>query len=496
MSAPANVELAPASPLNVVAPWKSACATWRESAVLPVVGLVLSIAVVYFPVVQFQLLNWDDSWYLTWNELIKSWAPGNLYRIATEPVARNYAPLTILSFLTEHTLWGLRPAGYHVTNVLLHMLNAVLVFRLLRQLTKNDWLSWGVAMLFALHPVQVESVAWISSRKTLLSSTFMLASFMCWLRPERTAKQEGWGLLWLLLGLLSKASTVVVPPIVVAYDVLVARKKLSDAIARQAVPMFFCIMLILTTMNAQVTIIGGLRSHIGMSKLQLLGVDLTLLWRYVGMLLWPSGLCVLYDPPTNGISGLIAASALGWAVVAWGLWAVRKRCPEVTLAGVSAILLLVPVLNLFPLTTLMNDRYLYLPCVPFFAVIGWLLQQGWNRLQTALPSIRFGYEPAAALVTTLAVGAAAWGTLTYLPAWRDPVSLWNYARVQTPSLTTMHVQWALTMEDEGKPNEAVAALHYALEHCQPDELDRERIQVILDRVTGVTPPLADPTGPR
>jgi hypothetical protein len=132
-----------------------------RSNIVPVVGLVLATLLIYAPAFRFSFLNWDDSWYILWNDFIKSWSPANLYGILTEPVARNYAPVTIAGFLIEHTLWGERPAGYHVTNVCLHALNAVLVFRLLQQLTRNDWLAWGVAALFVVHPVQVESVAWV-----------------------------------------------------------------------------------------------------------------------------------------------------------------------------------------------------------------------------------------------------------------------------------------------------------------------------------------------
>jgi len=466
---------------------RSCLKRFASRVVSPEVLLVLMVAAVYWPVATFQFLNWDDPWYLTWNNLIKSWHPASLYQVFTEPVARNYAPLTIFSYLVEHTLWGLDPAGYHLTNVVIHAINTVLVLRLVRQLTGHALLSVVLAGLFALHPVQVESVAWISSRKTLLSTTMMLASFECWLRPCRTDRQEGWGLLWLLLGLLCKASVVVVPPIVIAYDVLVARKRLSASLARQVFPIFFCTLLILGTMQAQVTIIGGLRGHLGMSKLQLFGVNLTLLWRYVWMLIWPDRLCVLYDPPTQGIGHLIALSGLAWTVVVAICWRIRHCAPLITWAALSAFLLMVPMLNLFPLTTLMNDRYLYLTCVPVFGVLfaglSQLLQAVTRLLfrsnETWLPNV---WNVAAAGAVPVLLASAAWGTLNYLPTWRDPVLLWSHARDEVPQLVTVQVQWALTMEEAGHPAEAAAALHTALRHGHPDEADRQRIRKILDRV--------------
>ncbi len=112
--------------------WKSVQAQFRSWLLVnlwPVLGLLTVTILVYAPVVNFGFLNWDDTWYIVRNDLIKSWNPVNLYRIATEPVARNFAPLTIGTFLVEHTLWGLWPGGYHLTNVFLHAINAVLVFQ-------------------------------------------------------------------------------------------------------------------------------------------------------------------------------------------------------------------------------------------------------------------------------------------------------------------------------------------------------------------------------
>ncbi len=272
---------------------------------------------------------------------------------------------------------------------------------------------------------------------------------------------------------------MVVPPIVVLYDVLVARKKFADSAARQAVPMFFCVMLILTTMNAQVTIVGGVRGHLSLSKPHLLAVDAVILWKYVAMLLWPTTLCVLYDPPTQGIALQMALAISGWGAVAWTLWRVRDSRPLLTLAGAAWLLLFLPVLNLFPLTTLMNDRYLYLPCVPLFAVLLQASQTMWTTGFAA--RFKCATRPAALGLTAL-LGFWTLGTLNYLPVWRNPESLWSYARVHAPTLAVVHIQWALTLEDLGRKPEAAAALRYALNHCHPDAPDTQRILDMLIRL--------------
>jgi len=453
--------------------------SWFKTNAWPVIGLSLLVIIVYAPVVTYDFVNWDDTWYIVRNDLIKSWHPSNLYKVMTEPVARNFAPLTVTTFLVEHTLWELWPGGYHATNLVLHLINAVLVYALVRQLSENIWIAWLTAALFALHPVQVETVAWVSSRKTLLSATFMLASCICWLRPNRTGKDEGWGILWLVLGLLSKAATVVVPPIVVAYDVIIRKRQLRESIIPQIVPMLFSVMLIFITMSAQVTIVGGTRGHIGMNKLEILLIDSTLLWRYVAMLFAPHGLSVMYDTPYQNIGGWITLSCVAWAAVTWVFWKSHKQYPWLAFSAACWILLLVPVLNLFPITTLMNDRYLYLPCVPFFA--GFLAGVAWlsKRLAASMPKLSTMQPRLAILGSVLWIGIMAWSTLHTVPYWKSPISLWGNAREHAPNLAIVQIQWALSLHDDGRTSEAIESLEYTLEHCSPDDADQERIERML-----------------
>lgn len=437
-----------------------------------VASLVTLVAVLYAPIVEYAFLNLDDLSYIVNNDLIKSWHPLNLWRVMTEPVTRNFAPLNIGLFLVEHTLWGLNSGGYHATNLVLHAINAVLVYALIRQLTQNRWTAWIVAALFTVHPVQVEVVAWISSQKTLLSSMFMLLCGLCYLRPQRTGRDEAWGLLWLSLGLLSKASVVVVPPIVVAYDVLVARKSVPEATGRQILPCFLCVLLTLITMNTQMTVGGGLRGHLELSKLEILGVDATLMFRYLALLAVPRGLCVFYDPPFRGIAPQIAAAVLAWGGLTAFLWMKREKYPQLAFALATWLWLLFPVMNLFPITTLMNDRYMYLPCLVVFTVVAmacfrcgeWLIGD-WE----SSPLKRVVSFATTFTLSITIVGAYFTASMNYLPVWRNPRTLWEYARQQTPSLPIVHIQWADALYLSGDVTGALAALEVAAQHPQLDE---------------------------
>jgi protein O-mannosyl-transferase len=452
--------------------------SWLAAASL--LGLVTAI---YWPVAGYDFVNWDDPWYVLNNPLIKSWHPANLWRIATEMSVKNFAPLTIFSLLVDHTLFGLNAGGYHIVNVLLHAANTLLVCLLVSRLSGHRSAGIITAALFAVHPVQIETVAWVSSRKTLLCSLFMLGSGLCWLRTDRTGRHEFWGTVLLALALLSKAAAIIVPAMVIAYDLLIARRKLSEAVSRQIIPGFLCVLLLSITMSAQNLYMGGLRGHMELSKPHLLAVDSVIVWKYVGMLFAPSNLSLLYDPPTSGIAVSVAWSLLGWAAVFGMCWRWRHSRPGVAFAVVCWFCLLAPVLNLYPITTLMNDRYLYLPCICLFALVATAgvrliaISRNLAAGETVRANCRrqFAINSAAAVMVAGIVCGYARLSTQRLPDWKDNYTLWQKTVGQMPQLAVVQIQWADALHEAGQEAAARAALHLALTRCNPDAGDRERI---------------------
>lgn len=459
-------------------------AAWLAAHRWAVLTLNALVGILYAPTLAYGFLNWDDPWYILDNPLIRSWHPANLVRIITEVVARNYAPVTIFSFLVDHTLWDAWAGGYHLTNFVLHGLNGVLLYALILRLSGSRSVAWLTAALWAVHPVQVESVAWISSRKGVLSATFLLASSLCWLREERNERHEFQGMLWFMLALLTKAIAVVFPAVVLSYDLLVRRKPLSDALARQIIPGFLALWLLVTTVGAQNAMLGGVREHLALSRAEIMAVDLVILWEYVGMLLWPADLCVLYDPPTSGIMLAAFVAGLGWTAVGGSAWLLRQRFPFVTLGMVTWVVFLAPVLNFVPITTLMNDRYLYLPSIPLFAlaVAGLhavvlrgapISRSGASRRGESLPLPSGALVLLTGLIVVVGYSAA---TARYLPVWRDGTSLWEHANRHVPQLAVVQIQRANTLHELGETDQAIAVLEQALIRCSPDEIDRRRIE--------------------
>ena len=448
----------------------------NKLSVLAFGSLILLGFAAFWPSVWFDFVNWDDPAYVLHNELIKSWSPSNLADVATETVTRNYAPLTIGSLLIDHTIWGINPCGYHATNVLLHVLNGVLVFVLLRQLTGSSFIAWFTAALFLVHPVQIETVAWISSRKGLLSAAFMLAALIVRLKPEPEAKQDAWYVIWLAAALLSKALAVILPAIVLCYDLWIRRQKFAQAFPRQIIPGVMCLLLLLKTMASQHSILGGVRTHLDYSIWHIIAIDTTILWRYIGMLFWPTNLSVLYDPPTIDIWKSVLAASIAWIAVGTLIWRFRDRKPLFLFGAAVFLLLLFPVLNFFKITTLMNDRYLYLPCIIVFASTAAALSSLFSVSKSAATEI---LQPlTASLRWTIAVSAVCGAyllTSAHLPVWTNAHSLWTHAMNTVPQMPVVRIQMALTLHDLGQRRQAIRTLQRALLDTEPDQLDRKRI---------------------
>lgn len=450
--------------------------SWIQSAALVILGLIT-----FWPSTGFDFVNWDDPAYIEYNEFIRSWSLTNLKGVATEVVTRNYAPVTIFSFLVEYTFWGMNPSGYHATNIVLHVMNSVLVFLLIRRLTGSSFTGWLTAALFLIHPVQLESVVWISSRKGLLCSLFMLGALLKRLRPQPEYRDDLWYFCLLGLALFSKAHAIVLPPIVLLYDLLIRRQSFAQAMPRHVIPAFMSLLLLLLTMGAQNTVLGGVRSHMSLGLLSIIAVDVTILWQYMGMLLWPTDLCVMYDPPTSGIATSVFVGSLGWAAVCCGLWRVRNSHPLWILGAAGFLLLLFPMLNFFRITTLMNDRYLYLPCIIVFAMFAGLVERALQSILRCEPHRLIPGAPL--LLAALRVGVAVLllagcfvATTRHMPVWKNAESLWTHALTQYPDMPILRIQNALTKYDNGQVQEAVTLMKDALRDCQPDELDRERMQ--------------------
>jgi hypothetical protein len=404
-------------------------APWRRiaSVLLPIL-LVATVFAVYAPSLCHEFLpNWDDPFYVTSNDAIRGVSLAHLRAAFTGVYVGNYAPVQIISYMLDYSLWGLCAAGFIFTDILLHAVNGLLLYFLILRLSgERVWAFLG-ALVFLLHPVQVESVDWVSQRKNLLSLGFFLAALLAWLRHREgePGRSRWWYLLSLVffvLALLSKSVAVVLPLVLICHGLCCRRPGAKGVRLATLVPFagvaLACGLVALVTQDPGQGFGGGRTGYVGGSPVAALCTMLPVYLRYVRLIFWPSGLSAVYAPTvrTTVDPAVLAGAAVLLLLCVWGWW-LGRRNPRLLFWLLVAVAGLLPVAQIIPLITLMNDRYLYFPMVgvaPLLARPAALL--------IAAPSP--GRRTAGVLLCLLLIPLGALAVKRE-QAWHDGVTLWE-----------------------------------------------------------------------
>jgi Flp pilus assembly protein TadD len=393
--------------------------------------LALATFAVYGQTLGFDFIhNWDDNRYILDNADIQGFGLDRLKAVFTNYYVGNYAPVQMLSYMLDYKLWGLNPGGYHFTNILLHFLNGLLLYKLLFRFFKGRLVAWTGAALFLLHPVQVESVAWVAQRKNVLAMFFFLLAwhfYIAWRerQPEKGRVFYVASLVALVLAMLSKSIAVIFPVVLVLFDYcyLAGEKRFfwKDKIPYVAAALLVAVVAILSQEPNQSEWGGGggRAGYHGGSALTTFFSMLPVFCRYLGMIFWPDRLAVLYSPPLHPSPDLNVFAAFlllsGVTYLSVRLFRSDQR------AGFWAMFFLVallPVSQIIPLVTMMNDRYLYFPMVAVAALTGY----GINLLDSHGVKSRIGMMVVALPLFFLAVAS-----FQRCGAWRDTITLWQDA---------------------------------------------------------------------
>jgi tetratricopeptide (TPR) repeat protein len=447
---------------------------------LLLVGVVLAF---YSPVTHNGLLNYDDDQYITNNPHVKAgltWATVK-WAFTTYDQA-NWAPLSWLSHALDCELFGLNPAGHHLVSVLLHAANAVLLFLLLQGITGLRGRSLMVAALFALHPVNVESVAWAAERKNVLSMLFFLLSLHAYVRYARKSSLLRYAAVFFLfaLGLLSKAQVITLPFLLLLLDYWPLRRAFpSEASAShtqdgnlyspgnwwlvlEKVP-----LLVLSLASAAITVKaenagGAIKGASQYSLLLRLETAVISYVRYLGKALWPSNLVALYPHPTTlyRIWQVAAAAVLLMLVTVLVLRARHRRYLAVGWFWFMGSL--VPMIGLVQVGAhSIADRFAYIPFVGLFLMAIWLVAD-WAEARR-VPTL------------WLAAGAVSWllvlGGLTYRQVgyWHDIPSFWLRTLALTENNYIAHDTLGEFLASQGRTEEAATHFRAALA-IRPDDL--------------------------
>jgi protein O-mannosyl-transferase len=453
-------------------------------------ALALVTVAVFFPARNFEFLNYDDPDYFTANLHVQAGLSAkNVVWAFTTRAAANWHPLTWLSLMLDADLFGKNPAGPHLVNLLFHTVNTVLLFLLLRRLTSATWRSAFVAGLFALHPLHVESVAWIAERKDVLSAFFGLLALLCYANYALFKVQSSkfkvesptepgfpssvlWYLtsvLWFTLGLMSKPMLVTLPFVMLLldfwplnrFDVQGSRFKAGDLgkLMVEKIP-FFALSIAASVITFWVQKSGGaIKDQVPFPGR--LGNAFVSYLRYLGKTVWPDPLATPYPHPGHWNGSLVVASVVLVLGVSVAVVLFSRRFPFLFAGWFWFVGMLVPVIGLVQVgDASMADRYMYLPAIGLFIAATWAAGE---MLKTSSPKL----IAATAMIILLLCGIK---TRAQLPFWQNSGTLFRHTLAVTAGNNIADNNLGTWLSANGRPEEAMACFNESL-RIKPNNAD-------------------------
>ena len=431
--------------------------------------LTLLVAISYFPALDAEFI-WDDKIFLD-EPLIQQWS--GIWSIWLSPrdlLEAHYWPVVYSSFWLEHKLWGFEPAGYHAVNVFLHLANSLLVWVLMMRLNVTG--AWAVAAVFAVHPLHVDSVAWIIERKDLLSALFYIAAVLAWIRfvDARRPSLYCGALALFSLALLSKSIAVTLPAALLIWHAW-RRGRLDHADWLRLVP-FFAVAILIAA--ADLSFYQGREPlDLGYSLTERALIASRALFFYAWMLLWPTELAVIYPHWPVDVSDPVSwAFLIGAVAVPAALWALRRRIGTGPLVGAAYFAVtLAPVLGFvdygFMQFSFVADRYQYLAGLGVLAVLVSAIVHAAGKLEGR--SRMAVYAGGVMVLAVLTVK-----TWSQAEVYRDETTFFRHIIALNPNARDAYLNLADALVEEGRFDDSLAAARIAIEQ-RPDHANAHHV---------------------
>ena len=438
-------------------------------------AIIVAVALVVFaPLFSSAFVNWDDPGLVTENPLILDLSSGNIkamFDLGSIQQFKHYLPLVLLSYAVEYQLAGLNPAVFHATNVLLHIANSLLLLWLIARLTKKAPIAFVTAMLFAVHPMHIESVAWITERKDMLSTLFFLASlasYAIYLERARKPVYLLGAFVAMVLSLLAKSMAVSIPIVLILMDSLKGRKITTKSL-RDKIP--FALVSVgaaVTAFSSQYMITEeGIRSgsaDLGaMTFVERFFVACYNVVFYIGKLIWPADLSVLYTGPVGSSLPwhyLLAPLVVGLLVLVVVFLQRRVRLPLMIFGLLFFVATLLPVVQLIPVGVAPQaDRFVYIPSIGLFLLAGMGVEALFRRLRER--SEQLGLVFAGLVVVT--IGIYAYEARIRTNDWHDSIALWTAEIARQDPHPMAFVQRGQALAQEERHEEALRDYTSAIE---------------------------------
>ena len=448
--------------------------------------LLLAVTLaVFWQVKHYQFVNYDDDVYVTDNPHVRMGLQKEGVIWAFTAVHAGYwIPLTWLSYMLDYEFYGLNPGGFHLTNVLLHLLNALLLYLVFRRMTGARWRSAFVAGIFALHPLQVESVAWVTERKDVLSTLFWMLTLLAYLRYAERPRTTGYFavLTAFSLGLMAKPMLVTLPFVLFLLDfwplhrlgpsarlpVTKPKKSGKSILPRTTLSSLLWEKVPFLALAATAGVLAYFTQDIGGAVRTLKGWPLNLrianvLVSYVTYLakaIWPYRLAVFY--PYAQTIPLWQAAGAGLLLVAVSILVIRarRRCPYLAVGWLWFFITLVPVIGLVQVGLQATaDRFTYVPIIGLAIMVAWGVPDLLEPYRSRLVVLAVSSSIALSLLT-----ARSWVQVQY---WRNSTVLFEHALQVTHRNYLAHNNLGAALFYQGKVEEAIDHYYQAIQ-IRPD----------------------------
>ncbi len=449
--------------------------------------LLVSCLIAYTPIRHNDFVAYDDNLYVTKNSNVQAGITHDSFIWAfTNSYSSNWHPITWLSHMLDCEIYGLNPLGHHITSLLIHIANSFLLFSLLSKMTGTVWRSGFVAAAFALHPIHVESVAWVAERKDMLSGLFWMLTILAYARYAERPNIRRYVLVLLafVMGLMSKPMVVTLPFVLLLLDYWplgrlirrqndhtndIKQQKSTSATYQNAsiwyllaekVPLF-----ILSTIFSIITYLsqkqGGAVKGLDVWPLTFRIVNsLGSYFNYIAKMLYPKGLAVLYPVPAKMTVDFAALAVMG-VVLLLVLWGRGRRWLVVGLLWYLGTL--VPVIGLVQVgSQMMADRYTYLPSIGIFIIIAWGAEEILSKMRYSKAILSLGAS--AALIAMILM---TWLQVSY---WRDTPTLFNQALAVTENNFVICANYGTFFCQQGQYEEGIRYLKKVV-HIFPNYIE-------------------------
>lgn len=428
--------------------------------------LFLSAIALYSPAIDYGYVNWDDDQYILENHYLDDLSWEGLKGIFTSNVVANFHPVTILSYAVEHAFFGKDPAIMHGTNIVLHAANAVLVLFLLFRLTGNVWRAAIVASIFVVHPMHVESVVWISERKDVLYSFFVLSALLTYLAYLRSGKIKFYWSCFALfvIALLSKPAAAAMAPLLFVIDYH-QQRSFSRKVILEKLPFFLAALSIgviaLSTQSGAMD--ASFAPHFPLWQRPMIAAYGVLF--YLKNYFVPSQLSAFHAyplAPGEGLAPYLAAAGVLILVIALVIFLVRRhpRYTRTVITGFGFFLVMLGmVLQLLPVgRTIVAERFAYMPYIGLSLIASDLLVQLWNAVRPG--NLRWAIAVGCAVV----LSTFAYITRDRIAVWKDSITLFTDVLEKYPTEAGIRYNRGLTYYNEGSYQLAIADFTESIRH--------------------------------